>query len=101
MLVLACSGHLLGTSQFITTCNSYSSVVQKRDKRHLSPFCCPSLESIRVDSELPFQLLLEHDDQDDAGYMSSMFLLLRANPDNWMTETNIALALSSLPVFDV
>ena len=100
MLVLACSDHLLGTSQSLHA--TLTQVLYKRETKDTYPhFVVRSLESIRVDSELPFQLLLEHDDQDDAGYMSSMFLLLRANPDNWMTETNIALALSSLPVFDV
>eukprot|EP00984_Skeletonema_dohrnii_P033406 scaffold29864_cov150-Skeletonema_dohrnii-CCMP3373.AAC.3 len=39
------------------------------------------------DEELPIRLLLEHSDQENSGYMSSMFLLLRANPDvdgGWM-----------------
>ena len=38
------------------------------------------------DEELPIRLLLEHSDQENSGYMSSMFLLLRANPEMWMDD---------------
>jgi len=50
-------------------------VLYKRETKDTYPhFVVRSLESIRVDSELPFQLLLEHVDQDDAAtkqYVSS------------------------------
>eukprot|EP00985_Skeletonema_marinoi_P025759 scaffold19251_cov124-Skeletonema_marinoi.AAC.2 len=44
------------------------------------------------DKELPIQLLLEHSDQENAGYMSCMFLLLRANPEMGMDDMNLVLA---------
>jgi len=48
-----------------------------------------------VNGDLPIQLLLEHDDQESAGYVSCIFLLLRASPGMWMNDANIVLALSS------
>eukprot|EP00984_Skeletonema_dohrnii_P023212 scaffold12285_cov109-Skeletonema_dohrnii-CCMP3373.AAC.2 len=48
-----------------------------------------------VNGELPIQILLEHDEPENAGYMSSMFLLLRANPEMWMNDMNLVLALTS------
>lgn len=48
---------------------------------------------------LPIQLLLHHNDQENAGYMSSIFLLLSSNPELWMRwMIRITLALTSLPV---
>ena len=48
-----------------------------------------------VDGDLPIQLLLEHDDQESAGYVSCIFLLMRASPGMWMNDANIVIALSS------
>eukprot|EP00984_Skeletonema_dohrnii_P009738 scaffold3750_cov111-Skeletonema_dohrnii-CCMP3373.AAC.7 len=47
-----------------------------------------------VDGDLPIQLLLDNDDQESAGYLSSIFLLLRANPE-LMNDRNLVLALAS------
>ncbi|KAK1746914.1 hypothetical protein QTG54_002258 [Skeletonema marinoi] len=48
-----------------------------------------------VNDELPVQILLKHDEPENDGYMSSMFLLLRANPEMWMNDMNLVLALTS------
>eukprot|EP00985_Skeletonema_marinoi_P006345 scaffold2742_cov140-Skeletonema_marinoi.AAC.5 len=48
-----------------------------------------------VNGELPIQILLEHNDRENAGYMSSMFLLLRGTPEMWMNDMNLVLALTS------
>ena len=48
-----------------------------------------------VNGELPIQLLIEHSDQENAGYMSCMFLLLRANPEMWMNDMNLVLPSSN------
>ena len=48
-----------------------------------------------VNGELPIELLIEHSDQENDGYMSSIFLLLRANPEMWMDDMNLALASSN------
>jgi len=50
-----------------------------------------------VNGDLPIQLLLEHDDQESAGYVSCIFLL-RASPGMWMNDANIVLALSGLSI---
>eukprot|EP00984_Skeletonema_dohrnii_P008322 scaffold3042_cov127-Skeletonema_dohrnii-CCMP3373.AAC.25 len=56
--------------------------------------------SRNVDGDLPIQLLLDNDDQESAGYVSCIFLLLRANPGMWMNDANIVLALSGLSISD-
>eukprot|EP00985_Skeletonema_marinoi_P032415 scaffold39129_cov155-Skeletonema_marinoi.AAC.4 len=48
-----------------------------------------------VNGDLPIQLLLDNDDQESAGYVSCIFLLLRASPGMWMNDANIVLAFSS------
>jgi len=48
-----------------------------------------------VDGELPIQLLLEHDDQQNAAYVSCIFLLLRASPGMWMNDMKLVLASSN------
>eukprot|EP00985_Skeletonema_marinoi_P021786 scaffold13551_cov73-Skeletonema_marinoi.AAC.1 len=47
-----------------------------------------------VDGDLPIQLLLDNDDQESAGYVSCIYLLLRANPE-LMNDRNLVLALAS------
>ena len=48
-----------------------------------------------VDGDLPIQLLLDWDDQEWADYASCIFLLLKANPEMWMSNENLVLALTS------
>eukprot|EP00984_Skeletonema_dohrnii_P019258 scaffold9171_cov135-Skeletonema_dohrnii-CCMP3373.AAC.3 len=48
-----------------------------------------------VDGDLPIQLLLDCDDQENADYASCIFLLLKASPEMWMSNENLVLALTS------
>ena len=49
-----------------------------------------------VNGKLPIQILLKHDEPENDGYMlSSIFLLLSANPEMWMDDMNLVLALTS------
>eukprot|EP00984_Skeletonema_dohrnii_P012057 scaffold4852_cov120-Skeletonema_dohrnii-CCMP3373.AAC.2 len=45
--------------------------------------------------DLPIQILLGYDDDESVGYASCIYLLLRANPEMWMSNENLVLALTS------
>ena len=56
------------------------------------------IKMLLTDGNLPIQQILDYDDQESAGYVSCIFLLLRASPEMWMNDANIVLALSSLSI---